>query len=177
MGTVSSNRGIASRALDGTYWPQSPPLEWSESSQPSLYVGHPYRDLFGNERYRYIWSDSWLRVKDLQQLVTALATEMSRYSLYMLWVPVRELYRSQTPKFLTRSAGLFSWTSLISTISPFAFLTFRSFRVKYQNRDLATIWSGANIVIRYSGGFSLVLSGNRRPMILYWRNCWGQTYR
>ena len=83
-----------------------------------------------------------------QQEVTALATEMSRYSLYMLCVPVLELYLNQTPKFLTRSAGLSSCTSLMSTISPLAFFTFLSFLVKYQKRDLATMWSGAKIVIR-----------------------------
>ena len=39
---------------------------------------------------------------------TASVLESSRYSLYMLWVPDRESYRSQIPKFLTFN-GRFSW--------------------------------------------------------------------
>jgi hypothetical protein len=39
---------------------------------------------------------------------TASVLDISRYSLYMLWVPERESYRIQIPKFLTFN-GRFSW--------------------------------------------------------------------
>lgn len=45
--------------------------------------------------------------KNIQQDWTASVRESSRYSLYMLWVPDRELYLNQMPKFLTLP-GFFS---------------------------------------------------------------------
>ena len=42
-------------------------------------------------------SQTWLHI---QQAVTAPATLISRYSLYMLWVPLRESYLNQIPMFL-----------------------------------------------------------------------------
>lgn len=50
-------------------------------------------------------------------------------------------------------------TTLRLTISPFAFLTFRSFIRKYQNRDLATTEFGAKMRMRYSFGVGLASVG------------------
>lgn len=50
-------------------------------------------------------------------------------------------------------------TTLRLTISPFAFLTLRSFIKKYQNLDLATTVFGANIRMRYSFGVGFVSVG------------------
>merc|ERR550517_971168 len=62
----------------------------------------------------------------------------------MLCVPERESYLSQTPKFLILR-GFFSLISSTETISPVVFLNFLSCLRKYQNLDLATIWSVAKI--------------------------------
>jgi hypothetical protein len=58
-------------------------------------------------------------------------------------------------------------TSLRLTISPLAFLTFRSFIKKYQNRDLATTVLGANMRIRYNFGVGFASVGRWRPMTWY----------
>lgn len=58
-------------------------------------------------------------------------------------------------------------TSLIEIISPLLFLTFFNFAIKYQNRDLAVTLSGANIFIRYNGGFGTFAVGRCRPTTLY----------
>lgn len=50
----------------------------------------------------------WRAAMSWYSASTASVLDISRYSLYMLWVPERESYRSQTPKFLTFS-GCFSW--------------------------------------------------------------------
>jgi hypothetical protein len=52
-------------------------------------------------------------------------------------------------------------------ISPFAFLTFRSFIKKYQKRDFATTVFGAKILIRYSLGAGFASVGRWRPMTWY----------
>lgn len=70
------------------------------------------------------------------------------------------------PKFLT-FWGCFSWSTLIETISPVAFLTFLRPRMKYQKRDLATVVLGAKMVIRYSVGCGLASVGRWRPMTSY----------
>merc|ERR1719447_581795 len=85
-----------------------------------------------------------------QHWVMAPLTVRSLYSLYMLWVPDRESYLSQMPKFLILS-GFFSLTSSTETISPVVFLNLRSWRRKYQKRDLATTGSVAKIRILYRG--------------------------
>lgn len=118
-----------------------------------------------------------LAAKSWYKASTAPTRESSLNSLYMLWVPDRESYRSQIPKFLTLR-GRFSWicavsrhrpfrqpaipflyiqldvegvwrllTTLTPTISPLAFLTFFNCLKKYQNLDLATTWLGAKILI------------------------------
>jgi hypothetical protein len=58
-------------------------------------------------------------------------------------------------------------TTFKLTISPFAFLTFRSFIKKYQKRDFATTVLGANILIRYSLGAGFASVGRWRPMTWY----------
>lgn len=58
-------------------------------------------------------------------------------------------------------------TTLRLMISPFAFLTLRSFIKKYQNLDLATTVLGANIRIRYSFGVGFVSVGRWRPITWY----------
>lgn len=60
------------------------------------------------------------------------------------------------------------------TISPVVFLNLRSWRRKYQKRDLATIWSGAKILMRYKGGFGSFSDGSLRPMTLYSFNCFNK---
>lgn len=70
------------------------------------------------------------------------------------------------PKFLIFN-GVFSYLRLTETISPVAFLNLRSWRKKYQNRDLATMWSGAKMIILKRGGFGSFSDGNLRPMISY----------
>jgi hypothetical protein len=58
-------------------------------------------------------------------------------------------------------------TTFKLTISPFAFLTFRSFIKKYQKRDFATTVLGANILIRYNFGVGFASDGRWRPMTWY----------
>jgi hypothetical protein len=48
---------------------------------------------------------------------TAATRDISRYSLYMLWVPERESYLIQIPKFLT-FWGFFSWIWRLSVSRP-----------------------------------------------------------
>ncbi len=67
----------------------------------------------------------------------------------------------------SREANSISLTTLRLTISPLAFLTFRSFIKKYQNRDFATTVLGANMRIRYSFGVGLASLGRWRPMTWY----------
>lgn len=64
------------------------------------------------------WLDGWLdlalhRLQTLhhsQHWVTAPAMVRSRYSRYMLWVPLRESYRSHIPTFLIFKGDLsFTW--------------------------------------------------------------------
>merc|ERR1712068_17387 len=98
--------------------------------------------------------------------LNASVLDISRYSLYMLWVPERESYRIQIPKFLT-FIGRFSWITFKLTISPFAFLTLRSFIKKYQKRDFATTVLGAKILIRYNFGAGFASEGRWRPMTWY----------
>jgi len=50
-------------------------------------------------------------------------------------------------------------TTFRLTISPFAFLTFRSFIKKYQKRDFATTVFGAKILIRYNFGAGFASEG------------------
>jgi len=54
---------------------------------------------------------SWYRVS------TAAVRESSLYSLYMLWVPDRESYRIQIPKFLTLR-GFFSRSYIPTYVNP-----------------------------------------------------------
>jgi hypothetical protein len=58
-------------------------------------------------------------------------------------------------------------TTFKLTISPFAFLTFRSFIKKYQKRDFATTVFVAKILIRYSLGAGFASVGRWRPMTWY----------
>ena len=58
-------------------------------------------------------------------------------------------------------------TTFKLTISPFAFLTSRSFIKKYQKRDFATTVFGAKILIRYSFGAGFASDGKWRPMTWY----------
>ena len=116
-----------------------------------------------------------------QHAVTAAAMLISRYSLYMLWVPLLESYLNQIPTFLIFNGVLsYTWirgwsmatswdysTWLHDTISPADFFNFFSLLVKYQNRDLAHTSSGANIFIRYRGGLRCVSEGRRLPITLY----------
>lgn len=62
------------------------------------------------------------------------------------------------------------------TISPEAFFIFLSWETKYQKRDLATMWLGAKILIRYRGGAGFLAEGNRRPITLYSRSCVQKTF-
>jgi len=112
------------------------------------------------KRERCLAAMSWYRAS------TASVLDISRYSLYMLWVPDRESYRIQMPKFLTLR-GRFSWITLRLTISPLAFLTFLSFIKKYQKRDFATTVLTAKIRIRYSLGEGFASVGRWRPMTWY----------
>lgn len=58
-------------------------------------------------------------------------------------------------------------TTFKETISPFDFLTFRSFIKKYQKRDFATTVLGANILILYNFGAGFASVGRWRPMTWY----------
>uniref|UniRef100_A0A8D9AQV1 Uncharacterized protein n=1 Tax=Cacopsylla melanoneura TaxID=428564 RepID=A0A8D9AQV1_9HEMI len=84
----------------------------------------------------------------------------------MLWVPLRESYLSQIPKFLIL-VGDFSEISFNDTISPVLFLNFFSCLKKYQNLDLATMSSGAKILILYRGVIFSFSVGSLRPMTSY----------
>ena len=65
-----------------------------------------------NERGEHTWIErkraQCLAAISWYMLLTASALVRSRNSLYMLWVPERESYRSQIPKFFT-FRGFFSW--------------------------------------------------------------------
>lgn len=62
-------------------------------------------------------------------------------------------------------------TCFKDTISPVLFLNFLSCLKKYQKRDLATIRSGAKILILYKGVVFSFSVGNLRPMTSYSFNC------
>src|SRR4051812_10310949 len=73
---------------------------------------------------------NWYHKVYSQQASTADTRDISRYSLYMLWVPDLESYRSQIPKFLI-CWGRFSWIwkhSRDSTSVIASFPTHRHFR-------------------------------------------------
>ncbi|KYN31100.1 hypothetical protein ALC56_14912 [Trachymyrmex septentrionalis] len=59
---------------------------------------------------------------------------------------------------------MYESTCLRDTISPVDFLNFFNWRKKYQNLDLATIASGANILILYSGVVFSFSVGSLRPI-------------
>jgi hypothetical protein len=63
---------------------------------------HARRTWIDRKRDRCLAAMSWYIAS------TASVLDISRYSLYMLWVPERESYRIQIPKFLTFK-GRFSW--------------------------------------------------------------------
>merc|ERR1719341_1685253 len=98
--------------------------------------------------------------------VMAAETVKSLYSRYMLWVPALESYLSQMPKFLI-FRGFLSLISSTDTISPVVFLNFLSCLKKYQNLDLATIMSGAKILILYKGVTGSDSVGIFLPITLY----------
>merc|ERR1719237_487219 len=100
------------------------------------------------------------------QCVMAELTVRSLYSRYMLCVPDRESYLNQTPKFLILR-GFFSLISSTETISPVVFLNFLNCLRKYQNLDLATIWSVAKILILYRGVTGSDSVGIFRPITRY----------
>lgn len=58
-------------------------------------------------------------------------------------------------------------TDLILTISPLAFFSFFSCFMKYQNRDLAEMGSGAKILILYNGGIFDAAFGSLLPVMQY----------
>ena len=80
------------------------PIEFTFS--PLLFHTQDCREfVITHVRIKYLFGFN--QIINLQQAVTAAETLMSRYSLYMLWDPLRESYRNQTPKFLI-CKGFFS---------------------------------------------------------------------
>lgn len=93
--------------------------------------------------------------------------------LDLCWALLVDLYlipsvRVCSQEFSASSCrGELERTWLTLTISPLAFLTFRSFIKKYQNRDLATTVLGAKILMRYNLGDGFASVGRWRAITWY----------
>merc|ERR1719331_2013333 len=97
---------------------------------------------------------------------TADVKVVSLYSLYMLWMPLRLVYRKKIPYVLS-SLGFSSKICLTVRISPVVFFILRNLCKKYQKRDLAATSLPEKIFILYISGSGSFSVGVLRPTTMY----------